>query len=261
MMETTDCTPVDCSTCNEECGSRQETESNILKPHPWSNIKKVIAIGGGKGGVGRSYITSNLAVSLKNEGYNVGILDADIMGPAISHAFGIKEKASGSDKGIYPVKTSEGIEIFSMGLLQKSGGDPAILNAATAAGIVKQFWTEVIWGDKDFLLIDLPSGTGDIPQTVLEVLPVNAVVCVTNPFALTQIITEKSVRMIETAGIPVLAVVVNKSSEETDDIKNTKADASIPYFATNEYLMNRGLTSEISLKELKSVVDKIIHLL
>jgi len=260
-MERTDCTPVDCSTCNEECGSRQETDSSILKSHPWSNINKVIAIVGGKGGVGRSFITSILAVQLKAKGYAVGILDADVMGPVIPQIFGVNEKAKGSDKGIYPVKTLEGIDIFSMSLLQKSDEEPAMVNGVMASGVVKQFWTEVIWGEKDFLLIDLPSGTGDIPQTVLEVFPINAAICVTSSPKLSQMVSEKSLKMIETAEIPLLSLINNKAVEGEDLMYNRKADAEIPYLPVNETLMNQGRVSEISIKELKSTVDKIIHML
>ncbi|NLN97991.1 MAG: ATP-binding protein [Eubacteriaceae bacterium] len=260
-MERTDCTPVDCSTCNEDCGSRQDMESPILKAHPWSNIKKVIAIAGGKGGIGRSFITATLAVLLKAKGYQVGILDADIMGPVIPQAFGITEKAKGSDKGIYPVKTSDGIDVFSMSLLQKTDEEPALVNGAMASNILGQFWAQVIWGDKDFILIDLPSGTGDLPQTILERFPLNAVICVTSTPKLTQMVTEKSLKMIEDTEIPLLALVNNRSVKGEDLLRNRKADSEIPFSPKNETLMNQGRASEIILKELEPTIDKIINML
>ena len=156
-----------CSDCDQNCDSRGKT-SFLEKPHQMSSIKKVIGVVSGKGGVGKSMVTSLLAVLAKRNGYSVAILDADITGPSIPKAFGIVEKARGDETGIFPAISKSGIGIMSINMLLENDGDPVIWRGPVIAGTVKQFWTDVIWGDVDFMFVDLPPGTGDVPLTVFQ---------------------------------------------------------------------------------------------
>ena len=165
----------DCSSCSQSCGNRIEPESLLAKPHELSHIKKVIGVCSGKGGVGKSLVTSLLAVLAQRQGLKTGILDADITGPSIPKAFGIKEKAMGTDTGILPVKTRTGIDVMSLNLLLDNDSDPVVWRGPVIAGAVGQFWTDVIWGDKDVLFIDMPPGTGDVMLTVFQTIPVDGV--------------------------------------------------------------------------------------
>ena len=176
-----------------------------------SHIKKVIAIVSGKGGVGKSSVTSMLAVSMRRLGYRVAILDADITGPSIPKAFGITEKASGSDIGIFPIISKKGIRLMSINLLLENDTDPVIWRGPILGGTVKQFWTDVIWGDIDYMFIDMPPGTGDVPLTVFQSLSVDGIVIVTSPQELVSMIVSKAVKMAEMMHIPVLGVVENMS--------------------------------------------------
>ena len=171
----------DCSTCSQSCGNRTEPESLLAKPHELSHIKKVIGVCSGKGGVGKSLVTSLLAVLAQRQGLKAGILDADITGPSIPKAFGIKEKAMGTDTGILPVKTRTGIDVMSLNLLLDNDSDPVVWRGPVIAGAVGQFWTDVIWGDKDVLFIDMPPGTGDVMLTVFQTIPVDGVILVSTP--------------------------------------------------------------------------------
>ena len=203
-----------CETCGAACGERKQPQSFIEKPHELSHIKKVIAVVSGKGGVGKSMVTSLLAVSMQRRGYQAAILDADITGPSIPKAFGIKEKATGSEMGLFPVKSKTGIEMMSVNLLLKSETDPVVWRGPVLAGTVKQFWQEVIWNDVDFMFVDLPPGTGDVPLTVFQSLPVDGIVIVTSPQELVSMIVEKAVKMAELMHIPVLGIVENLSYYE-----------------------------------------------
>ena len=160
----------DCSSCSQNCGERTK-ESFYENPHELSSIKKVIGIVSGKGGVGKSLVTGLSAVISQRLGYKTAILDADITGPSVPKMFGIKERATGSDDGIYPVKTKTGINIMSLNLLTENETDPVVWRGPVIAGTVKQFWTDVIWGDVDFMFIDMPPGTGDVPLTVFQSFP------------------------------------------------------------------------------------------
>lgn len=174
-----------------------------------SHIKKVIAIVSGKGGVGKSSVTSMLAVSMRRLGYRVAILDADITGPSIPKAFGITEKAPGSDIGIFPIISKTGIRLMSINLLLEHDTDPVIWRGPILGGTVKQFWTDVIWGDIDYMFIDMPPGTGDVPLTVFQSLSVDGIVIVTSPQELVSMIISKAVKMAEMMHIPILGVVEN----------------------------------------------------
>ena len=200
-----------CSTCSQNCSSRKEPESLHEKPHELSKIKKVIGVVSGKGGVGKSLVTSLLAVSTQRKGFKTAILDADITGPSIPKAFGIKEKAQGTENGILPCKSKTGIEIMSVNLLLENDTDPVVWRGPVIAGAVKQFWTDVIWDDVDFMFVDMPPGTGDVPLTVFQSLPVDGIVIVASPQELVGMIVEKAVKMAGLMNIPVLAFAENMS--------------------------------------------------
>lgn len=204
----------DCSTCGQSCGERTEPESLLQKPHELSHIKKVIGVCSGKGGVGKSMVTTLLAVLLQRMGLKVGILDADITGPSIPRAFGVKEKAAGTDTGIFPVRTKTGIDIMSLNLLLENDSDPVVWRGPVIAGAVGQFWTDVIWGEKDVLVIDMPPGTGDVMLTVLQSIPVDGLVLVSTPQELVGMIVEKAIKMAELMNVPVLSLVENMSYVE-----------------------------------------------
>lgn len=200
----------DCEGCGETCSER-EVESLLEKPHELSHVKKVIAVVSGKGGVGKSLVTSLLAVLAQRKGYKAAILDADITGPSIPTAFNLHEKAAGDELGLYPVKTKMGISVMSLNLLTENETDPVVWRGPLIAGTVKQFWTEVIWGDVDYMFIDMPPGTGDVPLTVFQSLPVDGIVIVASPQELVGMIVEKAINMAKMMNIPVLALVENMS--------------------------------------------------
>lgn len=182
-----------------------------------SNVKKVIGIVSGKGGVGKSFVTSSIASELARKGYKAGIMDADITGPSIPKMFGIKGKTFGDDKGIFPVETSGGIKIISVNVLIDNEEDPVIWRGPVIGGAVKQFWTDVVWGELDYLLIDMPPGTGDVPLTVFQSIPVDGIVIVTSPQDLVKLIVKKAYNMAQQMSIPVLGVVENYSYLECPD--------------------------------------------
>ena len=205
-----DCTH-NCETCGESCPSRQDPKSMLEKPHALSKIKKVIGVVSGKGGVGKSLVTSLSAVESARLGYRTAILDADITGPSIPRSFGLTEKARGTEEGLYPVKTSTGISVMSLNLLTENETDPVVWRGPMIAGVVKQFWTDVIWGDVDFMFVDMPPGTGDVPLTVFQSIPVDGIIIVTSPQELVSMIVEKAVNMARLMNIPVLGLVENMS--------------------------------------------------
>ena len=200
----------DCSTCSANCSSR-EKKSLIEQPHQGTNIKKVIAVMSGKGGVGKSMVTALLAVLAQRAGYKTAILDADVTGPSIPKAFGIKEKAMGNDEGILPVMSKTGIKMMSVNLLLEEETAPVVWRGPVIAGTVKQFWTDVLWGDLDVMFIDMPPGTGDVPLTVFQSIPVDAAVVVSTPQQLVGMIVEKALNMAGMMNIPVAGLVENMS--------------------------------------------------
>ena len=199
-----------CSTCTANCGERKQ-ESLLQKPHELSHIKKVIGVCSGKGGVGKSMVTALLAILAQRRGMKVGILDADITGPSIPRAFGLKDKAAGTDQGIFPVRSVSGIDVMSLNLLLENDTDPVVWRGPVIAGAVGQFWTDVIWGDKDILFIDMPPGTGDVMLTVCQTIPVDALVLVATPQELVGMIVEKALKMANLMEIPVMGMVENMS--------------------------------------------------
>ena len=200
-----------CSTCGESCSERQEPQSLLKEHHPEAHIGKVFGIVSGKGGVGKSMVTSQLAVTMRRRGYQVGILDADVTGPSIPKVFGVHEKATGTDKAIFPVPTQTGIDLMSINLLLEDETAPVVWRGPVIAGAVKQFWTDVVWKDVDFLFVDMPPGTGDVPLTVFQSLPVDGIVVVTSPQDLVSMIVGKAVNMARMMDIPILGLVENMS--------------------------------------------------
>jgi len=200
----------DCSSCSANCSSKKP-ESLLEAPNPKSNIKKVIGVVSGKGGVGKSMVTSMLSVIFNRKGYKTAILDADITGPSIPKAFGVKGDITGGDDGFYPLKSATGIEVMSVNLLLSSDETPVIWRGPIIAGTVKQFWKDVIWGDVDFMFVDMPPGTGDIPLTVFQSLPLDGIVIVTSPQELVSMIVAKAANMAKMMNVPILGIVENFS--------------------------------------------------
>lgn len=201
----------DCSSCGENCPSRQNPADFREQPHQLSHVKKVIGIVSGKGGVGKSLVTSMLAVLLHRRNYTTAIMDADLTGPSIPKAFGLHQKAVGNETAIYPVRSKTGIDIISVNLLLENERDPVIWRGPVIAGMVKQFWTDVVWENVDFLFVDMPPGTGDVPLTVFQTMPVDGIIVVTSPQELVSLIVEKAVRMANMMNIPILGLVENMS--------------------------------------------------
>ena len=199
-----------CSTCASGCSSRK-SESMYKAPHKDSSIKKVIGVVSGKGGVGKSLTTSLLASFAHRQGLSVGILDADVTGPSIPRMFGVNERAEGSEEGIQTVLTPEGIQLMSMNLLLPDETSPVLWRGPIIAGAVMQFWTDVIWKDVDLLFIDMPPGTGDVPLSVFQSIPISGIVVVTTPQDLVKMIVEKAVNMANMMNVPVLGIVENMS--------------------------------------------------
>ncbi len=199
-----------CSTCGSNCSDRQE-ESLLAQANPLSSVKKVIAVVSGKGGVGKSTVTSMLAVAMQRKGYKTAILDADITGPSIPKAFDLKEKPVGIEEGLLPVMSREGISVMSINLLLGNETDPVLWRGPILAGAVKQFWTDVCWKDVDYMFVDMPPGTGDVPLTVFQSLPIDGIVMVTSPQDLVSMVVAKAVNMAKMMSLPVLGFVENYS--------------------------------------------------
>jgi len=201
-----------CSACSDDCAERKEQQTDFsAKPHELSNIKKVIGVVSGKGGVGKSLVTSMMAVIMKRRGFNTAILDADVTGPSIPKAFCIREKAVGTEEGLYPIKSKTGIDIMSINLLLENDTDPVVWRGPLIGNTVKQFWTDVIWGDVDYMFIDMPPGTGDVALTVFQSIAVDGIIMVTSPQELVSMIVSKAVKMAEMMNIPIIGLVENMS--------------------------------------------------
>ncbi len=199
----------DCSSCSANCSSREKT-SLLEKPHEMSNVKKVIGIVSGKGGVGKSIVTSMLSVLMSRRGHNTAILDADITGPSIPKAFGVKGEVTGDGAGgIFPLESKTGIKMMSVNLLLPEETTPVVWRGPVIAGTVKQFWTDVIWDDVDFMFVDMPPGTGDVPLTVFQSIPLDGIIIVTSPQELVSMIVAKAANMAQMMNIPVLGIVEN----------------------------------------------------
>ena len=246
MAENSSCSSA--SSCSREscegCPSKAKGGNGIAKEpmNPSSNVKKVIGVVSGKGGVGKSFVTASLACAMKQAGYKVGIMDADITGPSIPKMYGLKGAAMANDEGIYPMITKNGIKVMSINLLLPTEDTPVIWRGPVLANMVKQFWTDVIWGDVDYLFVDMPPGTGDVPLTAFQSLPIEGIVIVTSPQDLVKMIVKKAFNMAEMMKIPVLGIVENYSYVKCPDcgkeiklfgeshIEDVAAELTLPVF-------------------------------
>ena len=206
----------DCGSCSQNCGERQ-AESMYFNLNSMSSVKKVIGVVSGKGGVGKSMVTSMLAVLMNRRGHHTAVLYADVTGPSIPKAFGIKEKAMPNEFGLLPAKSKTGVDIMSVNLLLENDTDPVIWRGPILAGVVKQFWEDVIWQDVDYMFVDMPPGTGDVPLTVFQSLPLDGIIVVASPQELVSMIVEKAVNMAKMMNIPILGVVENMSYIQCPD--------------------------------------------
>ena len=207
----------DCSSCGESCGDRAMPQ-DLRKPcNELSHVKKVIAVMSGKGGVGKSLVACSLAAAMAARGKSVGILDADITGPSVPTAFNLHGHATGNELGIYPAVSSRGVRVMSLNLLTQNETDPVVWRGPVIAGTVTQFWTDVVWGELDYLFVDMPPGTGDVPLTVFQSLPVDGVLVVTSPQDLVSMIVTKAVNMANLMHIPVLGLIENYSYYQCPD--------------------------------------------
>ena len=199
-----------CSSCGESCSDRKQ-ESLLAEPNKNSQVKKVIAVVSGKGGVGKSTVTSMLAMAMHKLGYKTAILDADITGPSIPKAFGLHEQIVGSDDGMLPAVTPEGIKVMSINLLLPNETDPVIWRGPVISGVVQQFWGDVLWQDVDYMFVDMPPGTGDVALNVFQTLPVDGVIIVASPQELVSMVVQKAVKMAQMMNIPIVGLVENMS--------------------------------------------------
>lgn len=264
----------DCSNCSsKDCGERKSLKENL---NELSSVKKVIGVVSGKGGVGKSLVTSLLAVKANKSGYKTAILDADITGPSIPKVFGLTKRAEAlDDKYLLPVTTKTGIDVMSINLLLENASDPVVWRGPVIAGAVKQFWTDVVWKDVDYMFVDMPPGTGDVPLTVFQSLPVDAIVVVASPQDLVSMIVGKAVKMANMMNVPVVALVENMSyficpdcnkkynifgKSKIDNVAqkygvNTVAKLPIdPNFAS---LCDNGMIEEVNENYLDQVFDAI----
>lgn len=265
-----DCTH-DCGSCSKDCASKITFE----KQNPLSNVKKVIGIVSGKGGVGKSLVTSLLAVGKAREGKNVAILDADITGPSIPRAFGIRGTVEGDANGIYPRQSNMGIKIVSSNLLLDDETDPVIWRGPVIAGMVKQFWTDVVWDDVDFMFVDMPPGTGDVPLTVFQSIKLDGIIIVTSPQDLVSMIVEKAVKMANKMNIRIYGVVENMSyivcpdcgkrieifgSGKVDKVAkdfNLKVLGKLPMDQRVAFAVDNGDVEILNVDALKPALDEI----
>ncbi len=217
MSENMESCTHDCSSCGADCPSRQNPESMIEKLNDLSHVKKVIGIVSGKGGVGKSLVTSMLAVTLRRRENAVAVLDADITGPSIPKCFGLKGRAMADENGMYPRESKTGVKVMSINLLLEEETAPVVWRGPVIAGAVKQFWTDVVWGDVDYMFVDMPPGTGDVPLTVFQSLPLDGIIIVTSPQELVGMIVSKAVEMAKLMNIPVLGLIENLSYYQCPD--------------------------------------------
>lgn len=263
----------DCSSCGEKC----EKADFLAKPREDSKIKKIIAVVSGKGGVGKSMITDLLTVETLRRGYKTAVLDADITGPSVPKAFGLKDKALATEdgKGIYPVETAQGVKVMSMNLLLEGDGDPVVWRGPVISGAVQQFYTDVKWGDVDYMYVDMPPGTGDVPLTVFQSLPIDGIVVVTTPQDLVSMIVEKAVKMAEMMNVKIYGIVENMSFIECphcgekiypfgeSKISEVAAKFSLPVLATLPVdknlsaLIDKGEVENVDTARIAGAVDVI----
>ena len=212
-----ECSNTSCDKSSCEGCSSKKPQSLLAEMNAQSNVKHVIGVVSGKGGVGKSFVTGSLANMMAAQGYKVGIMDADITGPSIPKMYGLKGAAQANDDGIFPMVTANGIKVMSINLLLPTEDTPVIWRGPVLANMVKQFWTDVIWGDVDYLFVDMPPGTGDVPLTVFQSLPLNGIVIVTSPQDLVKMIVTKAFKMAQMMSVPVLGIVENYSYVKCPD--------------------------------------------
>ena len=253
----------DCQSCGKTCGERAQQADFSAKLNEHSKVGTVLAVASGKGGVGKSFVTSALAVSFMRKGLKVGILDADITGPSIPKAFGLAGGTYQSSKGIEPKVSKSGIRIISLNLLMENQGEPVVWRGPVIAGVVKQFWTDVNWGDLDVMVVDMPPGTGDVPLTVFQSLPVNGIVTVSTPQSLVEMIVSKSVRMAQIMNKPLAGLVENMSflrcpdcGKEISVFGESKAAALAERFSIPAYArlpMDPGFAAKVDAGQIEDV--------
>ncbi len=264
----------DCSNCGESCAER-EPKSFLKETNKYSNIHKVIGVVSGKGGVGKSLVTSLLCSGLRAKGHTTAILDADVTGPSIPKLFGVSEKCFATEEGIIPAVTARGTKLMSINLLLPNDTDPVVWRGPVIAGAVEQFWTEVCWDDIDYMLVDMPPGTGDVPLTVFQSLPLDGIVVVTSPQELVTMIVAKAVKMAEMMNVPVLGIVENMSYFKCPDcgrehhifgeshIEEIAAEAGIdsiaklPIDSAFAAACDAGKVEELNGDWLNTILDKI----
>jgi Mrp family chromosome partitioning ATPase len=265
-----------CETCGANC-SHGHNEPQKEPMNKYSDIKKVIAVVSGKGGVGKSLITSLLAVEMRRAGKEVAILDADITGPSIPKAFGIKARARGGENGMFPIETETGIKVMSLNLLLEHESDPVAWRGPVIAGAVTQFWTDVLWEDVDYMFVDMPPGTGDVALTVFQSLPIDGIIIVTSPQDLASMIVEKAVKLAELMNVPILGLVENYSYFKCDkcgekhyifgqgnvndlakkyDIPTT---AQLPIDPSVAKACDEGKMEDVSIEEIHSLAEKLLE--
>lgn len=263
----------DCSNCSSKCSESQDMH---IPCGAFSNIKNVIAVVSGKGGVGKSLVTSLLAAETAAKGYKVAILDADITGPSIPRAFGLKGHAIGDERGLLPMETQTGIKIMSVNLLLEKEDQPVVWRGPVISGVIQQFWQEVAWDDVDYMFVDMPPGTGDVPLTVFQSLPVNGIIIVTTPQELVTMIVKKAYNMAKLMDIPVLGIIENMSYLKCPDCgkhisvfgestaEKVAADLDVPLLAklpivtSTAAMVDHGDAESINIDEIKEAVEKLI---
>ena len=224
-----------CSTCSESCGERQAPQSLLKELNPNARVGKVYGIVSGKGGVGKSMTTCQMAVTMRRRGYTVGVLDADVTGPSVPKAFGVRGQATGSEQGLYPMESRTGIQIMSTNLLLPNETDPVVWRGPVISGVVQQFWTDVLW-NCDYLFVDMPPGTGDVSLSVFQSIPLDGILIVTSPQELVSMVVEKAVKMAEMMEVPIVGVVENLSY------------FACPDCGQKHYLFGQGKTAEAAAR-------------
>ena len=266
----------DCSTCGESCSERQEPQSLLKEHHPEAHIGKVFGVVSGKGGVGKSMVTSQLAVTMRRRGYQVGVLDADVTGPSIPKAFGIHGQAMGSEAGLYPMVSKTGIQVMSTNLLLPNETDPVIWRGPVISGVVQQFWTDVLW-NCDYLFVDMPPGTGDVSLSVFQSIPLDCIVIVASPQELVSMVVEKAVKMAEMMEVPIVGLVENMSyvscpdcgkkiylfgegeTAKQLDALGLPLLASMPIRPETARLCDQGMVEMADAPEIERVVDVVLQ--
>lgn len=275
-QQNSECTKESCSSCAHADSCPSKKQDLKVPANPYSQVRKVIGVVSGKGGVGKSMVTASLARMMIREGYTAGILDADITGPSIPKMYGVHDSAIGSEEGMFPCVAKDGTKIMSINLLLDREEDPVIWRGPIVANVVKQFWSDVMWGDLDFLFVDMPPGTGDVPLTVFQSLPVDGIVIVTSPQDLVQMIVKKAYNMAKAMNIPVIGIVENYSYLECPDCGKkisvfgeshideiatglgTEVLGKMPIDPTLAEMVEKEKFYEVENKYLNNIVEKFI---